>query len=451
MLKKLNLLPLLLLLLCSNIIYAQQNAIAINSFTVKHDLPPNIDEWRSTPAAASMVVENKTWGDRQLRLVIMLKQGDKNICGSDGIDLDYFKNRSFQTKDFLQGLKNCEALNPGKYTLCVRFRGMSDNRQWVDVSPEVCKPFTVDGGSTDNQKYKGPSIISPANNKVFTEQEANGPIVLRCTPVVPKPQEPVIYHFSIWKVEKGETPVHAMTGLPVVEKSVENLTQTTITSGLFPCTNCQYVCKVQATNKEGKPYGENNGVSEPSYFRIPIIGTGDVVLICNSCESIQWNAGNATQTIQGNNINIIQSFSPTGYVTITSAKAEITAFERYVGDSCMNCNKDWNQWGNFISGTYAGIAGALGIAVAPVTGGTHHSMYWSSSSTGSFNLNISTPVLSNLNCCCDRVVVTIRYTYTFKKENNICITCSQVKTYEVKKGNCPNRPISEPDGIIDPS
>jgi hypothetical protein len=158
--------------------------------------------------------------------------------------------------------------------------------------------------------------------------------------------------------------------------------------------------------------------------------------ICNLCVNIRWQEGVPVQTLQGNNINILQPFNPTGYGSIAFAKAEITGFERYVGDSCMSCNKDWNQWGNFTSGSYAGIAGSLGSAVAPVTGNTHHSMYWTTTIAGSFNLSISTPPLSNLSCCCDRVVVTIRYTYTFKQDNGSCITCSLVKTYELRKGNC---------------
>ncbi|MDZ4664036.1 MAG: hypothetical protein SGJ15_04105 [Bacteroidota bacterium] len=167
--------------------------------------------------------------------------------------------------------------------------------------------------------------------------------------------------------------------------------------------------------------------------------------ICNSCETISWNIGEPTQTLQGNNINIIQPFNPTGYGNIVAAKAEIIAFERYVGDSCMSCNKDWNQWGNFTSGTYAGINGGLGNAVTPVTGNTHHSMYWNSAiAAGSFNLNISTPPLSNLNCCCDVVAATIRYTYTFRQDNGACISCSFIRGYTLRKGYCPRIAIHNP-------
>ena len=135
----------------------------------------------------------------------------------------------------------------------------------------------------------------------------------------------------------------------------------------------------------------------------------------------------------------------TGLGNIVAAKAEIIAFERYVGDSCVGCNKDYTQWGNFTSGTYAGNNGSFANAVTPVSGNTTHSLYWNASSGGSFpansgfNLNITTPVLSNLACCCDKVAVTIRYTFSFKSGNNgVCKMCSFIKRYEYKKGNCPN-------------
>ena len=188
----------------------------------------------------------------------------------------------------------------------------------------------------------------------------------------------------------------------------------------------------------------NDGYSNTSNF-----GSGAITLptcVCDDCKSIQWNNGTTTSALSGNNFNITQAINPvaTGLGNIVSAKAEIIAFERYVGDSCVGCNKDYHQWGNFTSGTYAGSNGSLGNAVSPVTGNTTHSMYWNAAAGGSlpsnssFNLNISTPVLSNLTCCCDRVAVTIRYTFTFKTQNGVCKMCSFIKRYEQKKGNCPN-------------
>ena len=189
----------------------------------------------------------------------------------------------------------------------------------------------------------------------------------------------------------------------------------------------------------------NDGFSNTSDF-----GSGAVTLpscVCKSCEGIQWNIGQPTAAGQGNNFNIIQplNIAALGLGNIVVAKAEIIAFERYTGDSCVGCNKDYKQWGNFTSGTYAGSNGSLANAVMPVSGNTTHSLYWNATGGGSFpanssfNLNITTPALSNLACCCDKVAVTIRYTFSFKTGNNgVCKMCSFIKRYEYKKGNCPN-------------
>ncbi len=198
----------------------------------------------------------------------------------------------------------------------------------------------------------------------------------------------------------------------------------------------------------------NDGFNNTSNF-----GSGAVTLpscVCNSCKDIQWNIGLQTVAVTGNNFNISQplNIAATGLGNIVAAKAEIIAFERYVGDSCVGCNKDYTQWGNFTSGTYAGNNGSLANATAPVSGNTTHSLYWNASGGGTFpanspfNLNITTPVLSNLTCCCDRVAVTIRYTFSFKNGNNgVCKMCSFIKRYEYKKGNCPNGGTDTPADI----
>ncbi|NNV55064.1 hypothetical protein [Limnovirga soli] len=541
--------------ICSFMLHAQENAISVSNFTVKNQLQSNISEWGNTPGALLLVAQNSSWGDRPVKLLIAVKKGDSKICGiADGITLDYFKARSFGTNELLAGLGNCETLPPGIYSLCVQFRGMSDNRQWVNISPEVCKPFTVDGG-TNNQKYTGPAPIFPENNKIFTEQDIKKPLTFRWTPVVPKPQEPVTYRLKVWQLMQGQNSTEALrTNPPIVTKDVDNFTQTIVANLLTgPCKPpylCDFVWTVQAINREGKPWGENIGESEPSLFSVSSAGCGtnkDIVTItckgwvnglptynvsivfnnvipitggqqcttmmngitatlgtisgintlpvtipvggnspaisftytpanstqtavtfnytgiwndgnnntsnfnsglitlpscvCNSCDLIQWNIGTATQALLGNYMNIIQPFNPTGYGNIVGVKAEIITFERYVGDSCMSCNKDWNQWGNFTAGNYAGLSGSLAAASPPITGFTHHAIYFNATGPGSFNLSISTPPLSNLSCCCDRVAVTIRYTYTFKASDGTCTYCSFVKRYEFFKGNCRGIPV----------
>mgnify|MGYP007014260874 CR=1 FL=1 len=171
--------------------------------------------------------------------------------------------------------------------------------------------------------------------------------------------------------------------------------------------------------------------------------------ICDICSEIEFELKKqTTASLSGNSVNItepVSVFAPNPAVgQVVAVKAEIISFERYVGEECMSCDKTSSQWGNFNAGTYAGLNGALGTANNGVTGNTTHSMYWNASSgaalpaAASFNLNISLPPLSNLRCCCDQVVITIRYTYSFKdKETGICKMCSFIRKYTLQKGNCP--------------
>lgn len=171
--------------------------------------------------------------------------------------------------------------------------------------------------------------------------------------------------------------------------------------------------------------------------------------ICDICSEIEFELKKqTTASLSGNSINItepVSVFAPNPAVgQVVAVKAEIISFERYIGEECMSCDKTSSQWGNFNTGAYAGLNGALGTTNNGVTGNTTHSMYWNASSgsvlpaAGSFNLNISLPPLSNLRCCCDQVVITIRYTYSFKdKETGICKMCSFIRKYTLQKGNCP--------------
>jgi hypothetical protein len=165
--------------------------------------------------------------------------------------------------------------------------------------------------------------------------------------------------------------------------------------------------------------------------------------ICDACKTrITIKPGQTTSTANGNTWNITQSIVPTapGF-SIAAVKAEIISFERYVGDECMECNKDATKWGNFSSGTLGTLNGGFANANNGISGNTHHSLYWQvpSGFTGpltSFNWNMAIPTLSNLACCCDRIVTTIRYTYTFKNTDNKCIFCSVILKYQHRKGNC---------------
>jgi len=167
--------------------------------------------------------------------------------------------------------------------------------------------------------------------------------------------------------------------------------------------------------------------------------------ICDFCETaLEMQSGNnpnATYDIRGNSLSIHQGWWNTNSSagTIVGAKAEIISFQRKVSDECMKCNKDANLWGNFISGNLDQTNGSFADANNGVTGNTHHTLYFNEIETNpsAFDLNIAIPPLSTLKCCCERIKILIRYTYTFKDKNGECKMCSAVFKYSFQKGKCP--------------
>ena len=165
--------------------------------------------------------------------------------------------------------------------------------------------------------------------------------------------------------------------------------------------------------------------------------------ICDYCEKVlefdNNTTPNATYNVVGNSLAIHQDWwnmnSAAG--TVVAAKAEIISFVREVSDDCMKCDKDSNQWGNFISGTSGAVNGSFGNANSGVTGNTHHTLYFANPNSFSFDTNISIPPLSTLSCCCEKIRIKIRYTYTFRDSNGNCKMCSAVFEYYFQKGSCP--------------
>ena len=264
--KKLKLfLPALLLSLLAN---SQLQQIKIVSFTVKNQLPATIDNWTSTPGALIMVAQ-KVPNPRMVepRLVIQIRSGGAVICGNNvatAKQVDPFDVRTFNTTDLTGFLTNCHELKEGTYTICAQFFNVDK----IAISQEVCKDFRVEA---TNIEYASPTLIVPDNGKKFTAQELQGVVVFRWTPLVPKPKEPVTYRLKVWQLMEGQNGTMAMrTNQPIVMKDVDNLTQATA-NGIYtgPCKPpylCDFIWGVQALNRNGKPMGNNNGMSEPYTF-----------------------------------------------------------------------------------------------------------------------------------------------------------------------------------------
>lgn len=246
----------------------QLNQINIPSFTVKNVLPGTVDSWISTPGALILVAQRVPGARvKETLLVLQIRSGSAMICGSTlatARPIDAFDVRTFNTADLVGILGNCHELKEGTYTICAQFYNLDK----IAVSREVCKDFRVEAS---NVEYAPPTLITPENEKKFTWTQLEGPVTFRWTPLVPKPKEVVTYRLRVWQLMQGQNATQAMrTNTPLIQKDVENLTQTTVNSVLTgPCKPpylCDFIWNVQALNRAGKPMGNNNGTSEPYTF-----------------------------------------------------------------------------------------------------------------------------------------------------------------------------------------
>ena len=267
--KKLKLLlPLLLWSIFSSSQAGQINQINIVNFTVKNTLPGTVDSWLSTPGALVLTAQKVPGSQvREPMMVLQIRSGSAIICGNSMATpkrIDPFDVRVFNTADLTSLLGNCHELKAGTYTICVQFFNIDK----VAISREVCKDFKVEDVAVD---YAPPTLIIPGNEKKFSQIELQQPLQFRWTPLVPKPRESVTYRLKVWQLMQGQSGTQAMrTNQPIITKDVDNITQASV-SGIYtgPCRPpylCDYIWNVQALNRDGKPMGRNNGMSEPWSF-----------------------------------------------------------------------------------------------------------------------------------------------------------------------------------------
>jgi hypothetical protein len=242
----------------------QINQINIVNFTVKNTLPGVTDTWLSAPGALVLTAQKVPGSQvREPMMQLQIRNNGTVVCGSTK-RIDPFDVRVFTTADLLGQLGNCHELKAGSYSICVQFFNIDK----VAISREVCKDFRVEDAVTD---YAPPALITPDNGKKYSSAELMRPLQFRWTPLVPKPKEPVTYRLKVWQLMQGQNGVGAMrSNTPIADKEVKEITQTTLTNIITgPCRPpylCDFIWNVQAINKDGKPMGRNNGMSEAWSF-----------------------------------------------------------------------------------------------------------------------------------------------------------------------------------------
>jgi hypothetical protein len=117
-------------------------------------------------------------------------------------------------------------------------------------------------------KTAAPQNVAPENGKSFSADEAQQPITFRWTPVVPKPQQPVVYRLKVWQLMQGQNSTEAMrSNQPIVTKDVDNITET-IVSGIYtgPCRPpylCDFIWTVEIVSQNGTT---SQTISNPTVF-----------------------------------------------------------------------------------------------------------------------------------------------------------------------------------------
>ncbi len=258
-------------------------------------LPANPDaitaNWGSGTSLFTITANAKSANGRvdghvtESRILVSIKKGGVKVCGSFTANSAPVSNFNTLTKVWsgsnavsLLG-KGC-VLPAGEYELTVQFFG-AGAAGVAPLSEEKTRTFSI--RAKEQISYQPPQAISPANGSVFSEADIKKPITFRWTPVVPRPQEPVIYRVKVWQLMQGQTGVQAMkVNQPIITKDVDNMTQAAgyITGDFTAPQLLAFVWNVQVLNREGKPIGQNNGISETFKFNFSVEDiTSSIILV----------------------------------------------------------------------------------------------------------------------------------------------------------------------------
>ncbi len=268
----------LLLVLCSLKTMAQYPVSSI-SITLPPQPKPNTGDW-AMPfiiTAQAKLVNGQVPGNLvESRILLTIKKDGAKFCSgftSQNAPMSVFnaptKTWSGGTAFALLG-NNC-FMPPGNYELCVQF--FTSSIPVMPLSNETCKSFTIQDVNNNPVNYSPPQNLMPFDGKVFTQQEANLPMLFRWTPILPKPKDDVLYKIKIVEIMPGQSKAQAiLNNVPLAEKELRSETQTSFK--LAPrCHNCGLGWWVEALSAERVQGREprNFGKSEATGFSFKTI------------------------------------------------------------------------------------------------------------------------------------------------------------------------------------
>ena len=273
-----KILPLLFLIISVQV-FAQTYPITGINISLPANPDANTANWGNGTSLFTITANSKAANGRvdghvaESKILVTIKKGGAKVCGSFTANSAPASNFNTLTKvwsgsNAVSLLGQGCVLPSGEYEICVQFFGYGAASP-APLSEEKCKTFSI--RAKEQLSYQQPQAIAPANGAILSEIDIKKPLTFRWTPLVPRPQEPVTYRLKVWQLMQGQNGAQAMAAnQPIITKDVDNLTQTVITNLISgPCKPpylCDFIWNVQALNREGKPVGGNNGMSESAQF-----------------------------------------------------------------------------------------------------------------------------------------------------------------------------------------
>lgn len=113
-----------------------------------------------------------------------------------------------------------------------------------------------------------PAVLLP-DGAIVSAEDGMKALNFRWNAVSPKPNGPVTYRVKVWQLMVGQNEADAIRmNRTMAVKEVTDQTQVVIENLVkIPCPNgCRFVWNVQALSRQGKPVGENKGLSPNGTF-----------------------------------------------------------------------------------------------------------------------------------------------------------------------------------------
>lgn len=301
------------------VVFCSKLSIAQNIQLLMSPKPsPYLADWQTRTETVKLIITNPSPDPIEVKIKTELFDGSKNLLATTLSEKMQILSISSGTAIYsaeevfpisaieYKGSAATKIMRTGRipednYQLCVALTDPKTGKT-IGTSSTVCSYFSI-------VAYQAPILISPSNKISIPELETKG-ILFRWTPIIPKPQEPVIYKLLIWEVLEGQNDMLAIRiNKPIVEKLEDKMTQTQWPIDFAaPEPGKNYVWSVMPLDEKENQLIEGLGIAEP--FSFSIAANSTISCTCSQWTKLGWNLLNSSN-------NIINSYTVISGSTIS--------------------------------------------------------------------------------------------------------------------------------------